>query len=321
MGSVAHFDNRGKNLSEWIDAISNRRLDVILYPEIGSHPQTLRLASLRLAPVQAVTWGHPETSGLPTIDIFISAEAFEPADAARNNYSEKLEVLPKFGVYVEPLSLPDTDPDLESLHLPSDQPLLLCPGQAFKYAPQYDAVWVQIAKGLQKKSLFRNKSFARLVFVRSYNETWDRILEKRLRAAFGRGGLDFDVHVTIVPFLEHSRFFGLMRRSTLMLDTLGFSGFNTALQGIECGLPVLAFEGDFMRGRLASGILRELDLPPLVATNPDDFVQKAVSLAKDPHQLEELRSKIIERRGKLFRDLAPVRALERLLIEAAMGQR
>jgi protein O-GlcNAc transferase len=317
MQAVSHFDNRAKSLSEWIDAISTRRLDVILYPEIGMDPLTVRLASLRMAPVQAMTWGHPETSGLPTIDLFISGKALEPVDAAHKNYSERLVTLPKFGVCVEPLSLPNADPDLRSLKLPEDQPLLLCPGQPFKYAPRYDAVWVKIAKGLQRKTLFRKQNFGRLVFFCSHNGTWDPILEGRLRAAFAAGGLEFEEHVSFVPFLEHSRFFGLMRRSTLLLDSPGFSGFNTALQGIECGLPVLAFEGDFMRGRLASGVLRELDLPELVATGPDDFVEKAVTLAKDAGRLKELRGKIMERRDALFRDVAPVRALERCLIEAA----
>ena len=221
------------------------------------------------------------------MDLYISAQAFEPEHAAENNYTEKLVMLPALGVYVEPLRLPNTDPDLEIPAAPRRSAFVACPGQPFKYAPQYDDVWVRIAKGLQTRSFFRKGSAGRLVFFRSHSETFDRILEKRLRAAFARGGVDFDAHVSIVPFLDHARFFGLMRKSTLMLDTLGFSGFNTALQGIECELPVLAFEGDFLRGRLASGILRELELPELVATNSDDFVQKAIELTKDPEKLRE----------------------------------
>ncbi len=246
MASVDHFDNRAKDVTGWVEAISGSRLDVILFPEIATDALTLKIASLRLAPVQAVSWGHPETSGLSTIDLYLSAEAFEPPDASGKNYSEKLVLLPGLSVYVEPLALADVDPDLGALRLPADQPLLLCPGQPFKYAPRYDDVWVRIAKGLQKRSLFRKTVMGRLVFFRSHDKISDDMLEKRLRAAFARGGVDFDAHVSIVPFLDHARFFGLLRRSGLMLDTLGFSGFNTALQGIECGLPVLAFEGDFM---------------------------------------------------------------------------
>ena len=34
-----------------------------------------------VAPVQAVSWGHPETSGLPTMDFYLSAQDLEPQDA------------------------------------------------------------------------------------------------------------------------------------------------------------------------------------------------------------------------------------------------
>jgi predicted O-linked N-acetylglucosamine transferase (SPINDLY family) len=112
-----------------------------------------------------------------------------------------------------------------------------------------------------------------------------------------------------------------MRESALMLDTLGFSGFNTAIQGVECDLPVLAYEGEFMRGRLASAIMRRLDLPELVATTKEEFVQKAVELAGDARRRRRLRAKIAERREVLFHDMEPVRALERQLTDAVMSAR
>jgi len=131
-----------------------------------------------------------------------------------------------------------------------------------------------------------------------------------LRAAFDRGKVDFDSHVSIISLLDRPQFFGLMRQSAVMLDTLGFSGFNTAIQGIECDLPVLAYEGEFMRGRLASAIMRRLDLPEMVATTKDDFIQKAVKLASDAGWRQKVQTKIRERRNMLFQDLEPVRALE-----------
>jgi predicted O-linked N-acetylglucosamine transferase (SPINDLY family) len=149
----------------------------------------------------------------------------------------------------------------------------------------------------------------------------DRVLESRLRAAFDRGNVEFDAHVNMVANLERGRFFGLMRKSALMLDSLGFSGFNTAIQAIECDLPVLAYEGEFMRGRLASAIMRRLDLPELVATTKEEFVQKAVMLAGDARARNRLRAKIVERREGLFRDMEPVLALERHLAEEIARKR
>jgi protein O-GlcNAc transferase len=317
--AVAHFEDRPKNLAAWVQAIRDQDLDVLIYPEIGMHPLTLQLACLRLAPIQASTWGHPETTGLPTMDLYISADAFEPVNASEN-YCEELVRLPNLGVYVEPLAPAISKPSLGSLKLPGNAPLLLCPGAPFKYSPLYDEVWVQIARHLRKR-IFRRGNGGRLVFFRSRSDMMDRMLESRLRAAFEKADVAFDERVSIIPMLDRSQFFGLMRQSALMLDTLCFSGFNTALQAIECDLPVLAFEGEFMRGRLASAIMRRLDLPELVATTTDDFVQKALDLAGDAGRRKKIRAKIIERRNVLFHDTAPVLALERCLTHAVARSR
>ena len=72
-----------------------------------------------------------------------------------------------------------------------------------------------------------------------------------------------------------------MSQADVFLDTMGFSGFNTALQAIESGLPVAAWEGRFLRGRLASGILRRMGMDELVADGDAAFVDIAVRLAQD----------------------------------------
>jgi protein O-GlcNAc transferase len=84
---AAYFAQAPKSMQEWVDAIVSQRLDVLIYPEIGMDPPTLKLASMRLVPVQVAAWGHPETSGLPTIDYFLSAEDFEP-EIAQDKYRE-----------------------------------------------------------------------------------------------------------------------------------------------------------------------------------------------------------------------------------------
>ncbi len=317
--NVDHFEDGPKDLGSWVKGITERNLAVILYPEIGMHALTLQLASLRLAPVQAASWGHPETTGLPTMDYYISAELLEPAHAERN-YTEKLIRLPNLGVHVKPLAPTIAKPNLRSLYVPRNEPLLLCPGAPFKYSPLYDDALVQIARRMEKRFLKRH-SGGRLVLFKSRSAIMDQMLETRLRAAFDAGGVDFDSHVNIIPHLDRSRFYGLMRESALMLDTIGFSGFNTALQAVECGLPLLAYEGDFMRGRLASAVLRHLGLPELVATTKEDFVNKAAELAANPDERRRLSSMITERRNALFNDLEAVRGLERQLTAAVLRVR
>jgi predicted O-linked N-acetylglucosamine transferase (SPINDLY family) len=248
------------------------------------------------------------------MDLYLSGDDLEPADGA-DYYTEKLVRLPGFGVYVEPLSPEVPDLDVRELGLPRDEPLLLCPGTPFKYSPLQDAVWARIARGL------RAGSGGWLVFFRSRSESMDALLEQRLRAAFTREGVDFDDHACMIPNLNRARFYGLMHKSALLLDTIGFSGFNTALQAVECGLPVLAHEGRYMRARLASAIMRRLGLPELVVQDDADFVARAVQLAADGALRAGLARRIAAARDPLFRDLRPVRALEESLTQAAHGTR
>jgi predicted O-linked N-acetylglucosamine transferase (SPINDLY family) len=270
-------------------------------------PLTVKLASLRLAPAQAATWGHPETTGLPTIDYYLSAEALEPPDAARH-YTERLVLLPKLGVCYEPLFADPAPLDLAALGLPAHIPLLLCAGTPFKYAPAHDRLWIEIA---------RRAGACRLVFFRPGDSEASFGLEERIMRAFTAAGLRFGDYATFVPQLDRGRFFALMQRAHLMLDTIGFSGFNTVIQAIECGLPVVSREGRFLRGRLGSGILRQAGIDALVADSDDAYAELAVALTREPRRRDELCDEIVRRRGALFGDTTPVRALERFLESAA----
>jgi predicted O-linked N-acetylglucosamine transferase (SPINDLY family) len=236
-----------KDLSQWVSAIREQNCEILLYPAVGMHPQTLKLACLRLAPVQINSWGHPDTSGLPTLDYYVSANCFEPADA-QSYYSEKLVCLPHLGNRMQPMALQSVDLDFDSLNIDPERPILVCPGSPFKYQPAHDHIFVEIARRLPE---------AQLVFFRPD-------------------------------------------------DTIGFSGYNTALQAVECGLPVVTREGRFLRGRLASGILRRMDLQELIAETKADYVDLVVNLVTDRDYQAHIRMELEKRRSVLFDDLAAI---------------
>jgi predicted O-linked N-acetylglucosamine transferase (SPINDLY family) len=286
----------------WAETILAAEPDVLLYPEVGMDPMTLKLAALRLAPLQAAAWGHPETSGLPTMDLYLSAQAFEPADA-QAHYTERLVALPGLGCRIEPSTLKAIPVSIRK-----DVPLLLCPGTPFKYAPEDDWVLVDIARRLGK---------CRLVFFTHRYRALSEKLRERLATAFGA---EFERFVSFVPWQAKAEFHGWLQAADVYLDTIGFSGFNTALQALECGLPVVTREGRFMRGRLASGLLKRLGLDELIAATHDEYVEKAVKLATDPTYRRRLSAEIAKRRSVLFNDRAPLDALGLLLEETRQAR-
>jgi predicted O-linked N-acetylglucosamine transferase (SPINDLY family) len=303
----AHFEQGGRDLQHWVRAIVDQRPDVLIYPEIGMDPMTLKLASLRLAPVQVATWGHPETTGLPTIDYYLSAEDLEP-DKAQEHYSERLVELPHLGCFYEPLNGEPLAPDLASMGIDAGSPFLLCPGMPFKYAPQFDWVLAEIASRLGR---------CQLVFFVPDAENLAEILQRRLESAFARRGLRFRDFGVFVPWQSGPAFDGLLSRAAVFLDTIGFSGFNTAMQAVEAGIPIVTREGRFMRGRLASGILKRMGLEELVAGSEQDYVQLAVRLIQDHRYRERVRRLIESKRSVLFGDMAPIRGLEAFLFKVA----
>lgn len=304
---VEFVECAGLSFGQCVSRIGSQQLDVLLYPEIGMDPTTVQLASMRLAPVQIVAWGHPESSGLPTLDHYLSAEAFEPPQA-QSHYSEQLCALPNLGCYYEPFDVKPSAIDLGALGLDGSRPILLCTGTPYKYAPEYDEVLVELARRLPN---------CQLVFFRSPVLSLGERLLSRLRAAWRAAGLDPQRNLRTIAWQPREEFFGLMSRADLYLDGLGFSGFNSVMQALECELPVVAYEGRFMRGRFASGILRQLGLTELIATDREQFVQQVVRLSQDDSLKQMLRERLRSQVPQLYRDQSAIDGLAQFLLKTA----
>jgi predicted O-linked N-acetylglucosamine transferase (SPINDLY family) len=124
----------------------------------------------------------------------------------------------------------------------------------------------------------------------------------------------FEDSIRFVPWQAHAAFFALLDRADVYLDSAGFSGFNTTMQAIERGTPVVAWEGEFMRGRFASGILRQAGLDEWVADSASGFVNRVERLCSESSLRDRVRGEIAARRSKLFDDRDSVAALARRLL-------
>ena len=288
----AVFVSGPRSLSQWVAAMREQNCEILLYPGVGLDPLTLKLASLRLAPVQINTWGHADTSGLPTIDYYVSAACFEPADS-QDYYSERLVLLPHLGNRVQPLNLTSSDPGFTALNIDLERPILVCPGTPYKYQPAHDHIFPEIARIIPD---------AQLVFFLRPGEALSNVLQVRIAKVFAAAGLEVTDHVRFIRWLDFHEFHCLLRHADVMLDTIGFSGYNTAVQAMECGLPLVTREGRFLRGRLASGVLRRMDLQDLIVPTEAEYVDLVIRLVTDRPYRARIRHEIEQRRSVLFDD-------------------
>lgn len=299
-----HFVAGSRSIEEWQAAIREAQLDVLLYPEVGIDPVCAQLAALRLAPVQAMAWGHPQTSGLPTIDVFLSSELMEPPDGA-GHYTEQLLPLPGIGTYYIPLEVDPAPVDWQAWGVDPDRVLYLCAQSLFKYLPQYDEVFPRIAREVGKcQFLFLRGRLSQGIRERFW---------QRLRRAFQAYDLAAEEYVVLLPELSPAEYAAYNALGDIYLDSLGWSGGNTTLEALPHGLPIVTLPGSLLRGRHTYAILQQMGILDTIAHTLDEYVQIASQLGLDPEWREQMGQQVKARQDRVYRDPAPIRALEKWL--------
>lgn len=300
----AKFISGTRSLKQWANLIVNDNLDTIIYPEIGMNKITTQLACLRLAKIQCTSWGHPETTGLPTIDYFISAEYTEEL-GSEDKYSEKLLKLDNLGCYFEPPSLNLAEYNFKENSINTNSKIFLCLGYSNKYHPDNDDVFIILAKK------FTDYQF---VFIK---DIWGqyKILEDRLNKKFHKNNLNSSNSIKFIPYPTRDGFNTLMRNSRLLLDTIYFSHFNTSMQALGNTLPVVTIKGRFMRARATSGMLKMIGINELIALDKSTYINTIIRLTEDDDYYNLIKKNIINNVNLLYKDILPIRTLEKFFIE------
>ena len=285
-------------------AILADRPHVLIYPELGMDTISARLAAGRLAPVQCVSWGQPQTSGLATIDFFLTGDLMEPPDGA-SHYTERLVRLPNLGIYYTPDERAAEPCPRRSIGLRDDAVVFWC-GQALsKYLPQHDDVFARIAQRVPG-SQFLFIGFAKSAVVTAQ-------FGERLRRAFAARRLDAGRHCVILQSMPQERFLATIRCADLMLDSIGWSGGKSTLDALAETPVVVTLAGDLMRGRHTAAILTRIGAPETIAATTEEYIDIAVRLALDPAERARVRERMAEGIHRAIADVSAVQGLEDFL--------
>ena len=258
-------------LVRWRELIAADRPHVLIYPEIGMDPAVAQLAALRLAPVQAASWGHPVTTGYPTIDLYLSGAAMEPEDADAH-YTERLVRLSGLSAPVAIPPVPARAIDRTSLGLTEDTVVYWCAQSLSKYLPRYDGLYPAIAARVPN---------ARFVFIDHPGGAGPTgQFRRRLRAAFAASGLDAAHHCLFLPRMDAAVFRGTLACADVVLDSPGWSGCNTLVEALAYGLPIVTMPGHTMRSRHGAALLRLFQREPTICADEREYVDVSVRLGE-----------------------------------------
>lgn len=288
-------------------AIADLRLDALIYFELGMDPMSYFLASSRLAPVQMVLSGHPITSGLRTVDCYISDRHTEADDADRA-FTERLVRLDWFpSVWPTPGLAPNCR-DRAPFGLPPSGALYVCPMMLFKLHPDFDRYLAGILEGDREGHL--------VLFEDRHSPRLGETLRRRFADTLG----PLAPRVRFLPHLDLPDFLAVLRLATVMLDSRPFGGGTTLLHALALGVPYVTHPTGLTRGRVGAAFYRAIGVEGPIAGSAEDYVRRVLHLASEGKARAELSAEIAGKAHVLFDNPAGARGLA-AVVEQAIASR
>jgi uncharacterized protein (TIGR03032 family) len=278
--------------------IAEQELDLLFFADVGMDALTYTLCFSRMAPVQAVTWGHPVTTGSPHMDLFLSSELLEIPEADEH-YTERLVRPPTLCTYYERPELQPGVADRGAFGLTEGANLYVCPQTLFKFHPDFDGMLAGI---------LRDDPKAEIALIKGRAQEWTDQLTERLRMT-----VDDPARIKWLDPVPRARFLDLLAISNVVLDTPHFGGGNTSYEALALGKPLVTLPSDLLRGRITQALYAKAGYTDLVADSPERFVEIAVELGTDQDHRVAASEAIAESCDVLFEDDGEVRDFEQFL--------
>jgi protein O-GlcNAc transferase len=275
-------------LSERIDEsarqIAEADFDLLYYWEVGTDSGNYFLPFFRLARVQCTGWGWPVTSGIATMDYYLSSEHLEtPGSDA--HYSEQLVRFKHLPAFIQ--RLPELPGDKSAFGVDKTQPLYVCAQNLRKFHPDFDPLLADI---------LRRDRQAVIVLVEDPQPAVTAALRRRLCAQMP----DVFERLRFIAKLKHADYLALLASADVLLDTPHFAGGVTTYDAIAMGAPLITLPGEFSRGRYAYAAYRQMGLDDGIARNAEDYVERAVRCAGDSDYRAAWRNRLRQASDALF---------------------
>ena len=238
----------------------------------------LRVAAYRPASVQISGIGYMNSTGLECMDYFLT-DKYCAGDAAY--FTEKLLILPHshFCFIAPTKSEPAAEP-------PSVKNGFVTFGSFNQYGKVTDLIlrtWKRILDAVPASRLILKQKVFNTSDGREY-------VGKRLER-FGFDLARVDMRPYTANYLEQ------YADVDIALDTFPYTGGVTTCEALYMGVPVVSLYGDRHGTRFGLSILSNIGSEELAVATPDDYVQRAVVLAKDKELLSLFRTNL---RGRLL---------------------
>lgn len=291
-------------LAQWVDCIMADKLDSIIFLDPIMDINIYFLACFRIAPVQISTWGHPDTTGLPYIDFYISSQTFEVPNA-QHHYTEKLVCMKSLSFYYKHIDVMFNSTFVKSVKetdvyalrgrfgIPTNKDLCVygLTGTAFKIYPVMDDIICHLIKGNQNAVVVLIECRKRQLF--------DRVFQRVTSAL-----TDEEKHRVITVPHQNSvqSYLSLVRSFDAVLDTIPFGGCISIFETFFIGRCIVTMPTSKLYGRFTKGLYERMGIVEMIAKTPDEYIKIAENVGKDHAFRSRIESKIVNNIDMILED-------------------
>ena len=301
LGVSGNYDSKNKILTTARNILENYNFDYIIYPDLGMKILPTLLAFSRIAKTQMTTWGHSQTSGIDTIDYYISSSWFESdISLSQTHYTEKLILLPSLGTYyISPTKLfINNNPFLkdkqfktrEELGFPVDISMYSCLQTFYKITPEFENTLAKILELDPTGIILLSNSFP--------------YCQSHLNRIYNILGPTKILRLKWYTSLSKKEYLNLISISNVVLDPFPFGGCNTSYDAFDFNIPVITYPSHFLHGRFTLGLYMKMGLNDCecITYNIDEYANIATQIALNPKLQHKINRNIEMNKHHIFQD-------------------
>jgi predicted O-linked N-acetylglucosamine transferase (SPINDLY family) len=271
----------GLSDDEAADLVEADAVDILVDLSGHSAGHRLLVFARKPAPIQVTWMGHPATTGLSAIDYRLTDKVHDLAGKSDSHHSELLWRLPCVSATYQ---APENVPPVRG-RPPFDDNGYVTFGvfnRFQKVGEQALDTWARILQKLPDARLFMVVGDVDDAEIRAQ-------VEQRLLGA----GLPLD-RVRLQPRVS-SGYFELYHEVDIALDPFPYNGGTTSCDTLLMGVPFVTLPGSHAAARTGLAVLTTVGLEELAAETPEDYAERAATLAADPDRLRSIRAGLRER--------------------------
>lgn len=260
-----------------------RGMEVDILVDLNGHTMGWRPAILkyRPAPVVATFLGYAGTTGADFVDYIIGDPHVTPFTLGPA-FSEKIVQLPSFWPCDPTLPEPECLSRAQA-GLPPDAFVFCCFNSCHKISPPMFDIWMRLLDAVPASVLWMRESMP--------------AMNARFRHQAELRGIDPTRLLFAGRTNSIARHLGRQLHADLFLDTHPYNAHATASDALWAGLPIVTLRGASFVSRVTGGFLANLGLDELIASTPEAYEAIALSLARDPARLRDIRRRLAAARG------------------------